>query len=149
MELNGWMWIAAGLILAVLEMTVPAFYLLSFGIGAAITGLVSLAAPSISLAVQILCWLFASLWTLYLCLRFLKKEGVLKTTAGQSNDGYLGVVGIIISESGPYKHGRIQFKTPVLSSNDWACVSEQELQAGEEAQVTGINGNTLLVAKKS
>lgn len=145
---QGLTWIAGGLVLSLLEMTIPAFYLLSFGIGAMITGGVALAAPNLALPVQVLCWLFASLWTLYLLLHFFRKGSGLKSTAGQSNDGYLGVTGIIIADSGPYKNGRIRFQTPVLSATEWVCISEQALQAGAEAQVVGISGNTLQVAKK-
>lgn len=141
-------WITAGVLLSVLETTIPAFYLLSFGIGAIITGLVALGAPSLSLTIQILCWLIASVWTLYLCFRFFRKDNGLKSTAGQSNAGYLGIVGVIVEETGPYVYGKIRFQTPVLSSKEWHCMSEQELKAGDEAQIVGISGNTLQVARK-
>ena len=56
-----WVWMAAALLLAIIEVLAPGFIFLGFAIGAAVTGLLLLIAPGIGWTIPILALVFAAL----------------------------------------------------------------------------------------
>ncbi|HCL52571.1 MAG TPA: hypothetical protein DIC37_05365, partial [Pseudomonas sp.] len=60
MELQWWIWLVFGIALTLLELVLPTFFILWFGIGAVLVALVSLAFPGLELAMQGLLWVVLS-----------------------------------------------------------------------------------------
>lgn len=83
-----WVWLAAGLTLAILEILVPGFVFLGFAIGAAIVGLL-LIGPAQLLSAQAILLIFAALSLIaWLVLRriFALPKGQVKTFDHDIND---------------------------------------------------------------
>jgi membrane protein implicated in regulation of membrane protease activity len=55
MVIEWWHWMVRGVGLILLELAIPAFLFIWFGLGAVMVGLVMLAAPSLHLAAQLVC----------------------------------------------------------------------------------------------
>ena len=65
MEMQWWIWLVFGISLILLELVLPTFFIIWFGIGAVLVSLIALAAPSLHLDMQVLLWaLFSSGTTL-------------------------------------------------------------------------------------
>ena len=61
MTLEWWHWEIAGLALVLLELALPSFFIIWFGLGAMLAGLVLLAVPDLALSKQIAAWVIASM----------------------------------------------------------------------------------------
>ncbi|MEX0328847.1 MAG: NfeD family protein [Ruegeria sp.] len=86
--LTWWIWLAAALVLAILEVVLPGFIFLGFALGAAITGILLLI-PGINPALPVLMLIFAALsLAAWLCLRrmFASPHGQVKTFDRDIND---------------------------------------------------------------
>ncbi len=60
MEMQWWIWLVFGVALILLELVLPTFFILWFGIGAVLVALIALIAPSLQLDSQVVLWvLFA------------------------------------------------------------------------------------------
>jgi inner membrane protein len=144
MELLWWHWVVLGLILIGLEMLAPAFFLIWFGLGALLTGLLAALLP-MSFTAQVLLWAVASSAMVAVWLRFFKTP--VRTHAGQAKEGVLGVVGLMtrpVTETG---EGEILFQRPVLGADRWPVVADRPLAAGDRARVVDVLGQTLKVEK--
>jgi membrane protein implicated in regulation of membrane protease activity len=60
MEMQWWIWLLFGIGLILLELVLPTFFILWFGIGAVLVALCALAAPSLQLDMQVLLWVVLS-----------------------------------------------------------------------------------------
>lgn len=65
-----WHWLVAGLVLVGLELVVPSFTIIWFGIGAILVGIVMMIVPAYPLPAQLLTWavvsvLFTVVWFRY------------------------------------------------------------------------------------
>lgn len=84
-----WVWIAAALLLAMVEIVLPGFLFLGFAIGAALVGLVLIAAP-LWLGLPLLLVLFAALSLIaWMVLRrlFSFRRGQVRRVHDDVNDG--------------------------------------------------------------
>ncbi|TXH82606.1 MAG: NfeD family protein, partial [Thauera aminoaromatica] len=61
MFLEWWHWEIAGIALVLLELALPSFFIIWFGLGAMLTGFVLLAMPDLALSQQIAAWIIASM----------------------------------------------------------------------------------------
>ena len=84
-----WVWLAAAIILGILEIAAPAFIFLGFAIGAAITaGVVAIAGASLGAPLTLLIFAILSLMAwLVLQRTFALKKGQVKTFENDINDG--------------------------------------------------------------
>ena len=148
MELVWWHWIALGLLLIGSELLLPAFYLVWFGLGALMTGLIVALLP-IGLAAQLILWCLASMAMVLAWLKFFRNPD--RTRAGQSKEGALGVVGLVTRNVGELGQeigqGEILFQRPVLGSDRWPVVADQAIPAGARARVVDVLGQTLKIEK--
>ena len=92
-EMLWWQWILLGIGLCILEIFLPSFVSLWFGLGAVIVGLIAWVFPEISLPWQILIWILASSMFVFLWFRYFKPSMVDKTKAGISRDAAIGEAG--------------------------------------------------------
>lgn len=82
-----WFWIGFGLIFGILEILLPGFILLGFGIGAMLTGLVMASGLVLSLPKILLVFAIFSLGSWLLLRKFFRaKQGSVKTFDHDIND---------------------------------------------------------------
>ncbi|UFH49333.1 NfeD family protein [Pseudomonas sp. KNUC1026] len=142
MDVTWHYWLVFGLALAVLEIFTGTFALLCFGIGAALVSLVLLLIPSLALWACLLIWLMLSapifagfLW------RARNKPADKRWTADEA----LGEVGLLTVAADAFEKGRVRFQKPILGSDEWPCVADIPIRAGERVRVTAVLGGAMRV----
>lgn len=141
-----WIWIAAGIFIAALELIIPSFTIIWFGLAAVVVGLVSFLAGIHSLSVQLALWAVLSGCFTYFWFRFFRQE--TKTLSGQSKEAIIGRAGIVVRvNETTFPGGFIRFPIAVLGSDEWSYVSDQRLEVGDRAVITDIAGDKLVVRK--
>ncbi len=148
MELVWWHWLALGLLLIGSELLLPAFYLVWFGLGALLTGLVVALVP-LGMTAQLILWSVASTAMVAAWMKFFRNPD--RTHAGQAKEGALGVVGLVTRNVGELGQeigqGEILFQRPVLGSDRWPVVADRPIPAGCKARVVDVLGQTLKIEK--
>ncbi|HQR50362.1 MAG TPA: NfeD family protein [Methylophilaceae bacterium] len=139
-----WAWAILGLVLLGAEMLSGTFYLLWFGIAALCVALLLALWPDAPFSLQLLA--FSVLALTSLTVWKLKYHGkVADLRIGQSHGDAIGQAGRISATVAPEQLGRITFTMPVMGSREWTAVSDERIEAGETAVVSGIEGNYLRV----
>jgi len=146
MQFLWWHWVVLGIVLMLLELAVPAFFLVWFGAAAVILGGVLLVLPSLPLAWQIVVWIVCSLAFIWLWFRVFK-PGMHKTRAGMSKGAMVGEIGLVIRDMRPFEKGQIRFQKPMQGDEVWEATAEVEIRTGERVRVLDVEGNTLKVGK--
>ena len=146
MQFLWWHWVVLGIALMLLELAVPAFFLVWFGLGALIVGVALLAVPALSFAWQVLAWIGCSLAFIWLWFKVFK-PGLYKTRAGMSKGAVLGEIGLVIRDIRPFEKGQIRFQKPVLGDEVWESIADEEIKTGERVKVIEVEGNILKVGK--
>ncbi len=141
-----WIWIAAGLVLAALELVIPSFTIIWFGLAALVVGLASFLLGIHSLPVQLALWALLSAVFTYAWFKFFRQE--TKTLSGQSKEAIVGKSGIVVKVNDATFHGGvIRFPIAVLGSDEWAYISDEPLQIGDRGVIVDIAGDRLVVKK--
>lgn len=144
MELAWWHWWVLGMVLVGLEMTVPTFFLMWFGLGAILVGVVMLfAAPNF--AAQFVLWAASSMAMMGIWLKWFKNPD--RTRAGQAKEGVIGIAGLMTRPVTETDNGEILFQRPVLGADRWPVVADAPIEAGAKAKVVDVLGQTLKVQK--
>ncbi len=146
-EVAYWHWIVFGIGLALLEIFIPSFTALWFGAGAALVGLLLLLFPEMSLTWQVVLWTLMSGLLTWAWFKYLRPLSVDKTKAGLSREAIVGEVGQVLSVPREHRRGVLRFPAPVLGSDEWQFISQDELNVGDRVRVTDVSGNSLIVAK--
>lgn len=146
MQLEWWMWVVGGIVLVLAELVVPSFFIIWFGLGGVLVGLLLLALPDLSPTVQLAAWTLASLAMLGLWLRVFKPS-LHRTRIGQAEGEAIGEIGLLVNAVAPFERGRVRFQRPVLGSEEWACRAESAIAAGERVRVLAVEGSFLKVGK--
>lgn len=146
MQLEWWTWIVGGIALILAELAIPSFFVIWFGLGALLVGLLALLLPGLSLTAQLAIWTFASLAMVVLWFRVFK-PGFHKTRIGTSAGEAIGEIGLLVSAVAPFERGRVRFQRPVLGSEEWICVADTAISAGERVKVIAVEGSFLTVGK--
>lgn len=144
MQTLWWHWVVLGIVLMLLELAVPAFFLVWFGLGAVIVGLLLVAFPFIPLAFQILAWTACSLLFVWLWFKVFKPN-MYKSRVGMARGSLIGEVGLVTRDVRPYEKGQLRFQKPILGDEVWECVADEEIRVGERVRVLEVEGNTLKV----
>ncbi|KAF0164962.1 MAG: hypothetical protein FD157_1643 [Rhodocyclaceae bacterium] len=149
MELAWWHWMVLGLGLGLLELVVPSFFIIWFGLGALLVGIAMLAAPGIAFSTQIVLWTLASVAMTVFWFRVFRKDGG-KTRSGQANE-VLGEIGVLVRAVEPLGvesgRGEVRFQKPVMGSDVWPCLADEAIAAGERVRVLAVDGQLLKVGK--
>lgn len=146
MTIEWWHWMVLGVALVLLELAIPAFFVVWFGLGALIVGVAVALAPSMSLAAQIVVWIGASLAFVFLWFKVFKTH-VHKTRVGLSEGQFAGEVGLVTREIKPFQKGQIRFQKPILGAEAWEAIADEDLPPGERIQVLSVEGNILRVGR--
>lgn len=146
MDLAWWHWIVGGIVLMLTELAVPAFFLVWFGLGAVLVGLMLLVVPSAPLSAQIVAWTLASLLFVWLWFKIFK-PGMFKTRAGMAKGQLVGEIGLVTKPMRPFERGEIRLQKPVAGSETWEALSEEEITIGERVRVLAVEGHILKVRR--
>jgi membrane protein implicated in regulation of membrane protease activity len=140
-----WYWIVGGLVLVLAELVIPSFFIVWFGLGALLTGLLTLAF-GLALTGQLATWTLASLAMVVLWFRVFRQSFV-KTRIGTADGEVIGEIGLLVSAVAPFQRGKVRFQRPVLGSEEWICLADTAIAAGERVKVVAVEGSFLKVGK--
>lgn len=144
MQFEWWYWIIAGLIISMLELMVPTFFLIWFGAGAIIVGLLMLVFD-LSVTAQLVLWAILSVAFTYAWFRFFKNPD--RTKAGLSKEAFIGQTGWLTKEVSEMQKGEIMFQRPILGSDKWPVIADETIHASEKAKIVDVVGQFLKVTK--
>lgn len=146
MDIQWWYWVIAGAALILMELVVPSFFILWFGIGALLVALALWLLPDLSLTAQIGLWSGASLVMVALWFK-LFAGARLKTQSGTAQGEVIGEVGLLVSAVAPFQHGKVRFQKPILGSEQWTCMADEVIPAGERVRILAFDGNSVKVVR--
>lgn len=146
MTIEWWHWAVGGIVLILLELAIPSFFIIWFGLGALLVAVALLLAPALSLTAQLLLWTLASLAMVFLWFRVFRPNRH-KTLIGTASGEVLGEVGLLVGAVAPYAHGKVRFQRPILGAEEWTCLAETAIPAGERVRVVSIEGSYLKVVR--
>lgn len=130
-----------------LELVIPSFTIIWFGLGAVAVSVLMLVLPGMPVWLQILLWAFSSVAFTIMWFKYLKPNGD-RTNAGLSKGGIVGETGIIIRGTrDSYSKGVVRFRISILGADEWSCYSDDLLAEGDNVRVEDIEGQILKVTK--
>ncbi|WP_037493720.1 NfeD family protein [Sneathiella glossodoripedis] len=141
-ELGYWSWWTLAIILVILEIFAPTFFLLWLGVAAALVGFAVLFFPSMSWEYQWGLFALFSIVSLLLARMFLKRNPGVEDNFKLNQRGaqYVGRTFTLV-EAIDNGRGKIH-----VDDSQWT-VSGPELPAGSKVTVTGHDGTLLIVDK--
>ena len=141
-----WHWVLGGLGLVLLELALPSFFVIWFGLSALLVGLSMLVLPTLSLTAQIALWIITSVVMVVLWFSVFKRSQH-KTLIGTAAGEVIGEVGLLVSAVAPFQRGKVRFQRPLLGAEEWVCMAESAIAAGERVRVVSVEGSFIKVAK--
>ena len=141
-----WHWVLGGLGLVLLELALPSFFVIWFGLSALLVGLSVLVLPTLSLTAQIALWIITSVVMVVLWFSVFKRSQH-KTLIGTAAGEVIGEVGLLVSAVAPFQRGKVRFQRPLLGAEEWVCMAESAITAGERVRVVSVEGSFIKVAK--
>lgn len=144
--LQWWHWVVFGIALTLAELAIPSFFIVWFGLGALLVGLLLVVVPELSLTAQLALWTLASIAMVALWFRVFR-PGLQRTRIGQSDGEIIGEAGLLVADVAPYSRGRARFQKPLLGSEEWACIADEEIAAGQRVRVVSVEGSFLKVTR--
>jgi len=136
-----WIWIAAGILLMIIEIMTPGFIFFSIGIGAIVAGLLGF----LNLPAQLLVFVVTSLVSFLLMKKFAKF--LLRPTNVDTNIfALIGKTGIVTQTIFPLKKGYVK-----IEGEEWSAVAEDHDEAINEdtmVEIVKTEGNKVIVKKK-
>ncbi|HBX99217.1 MAG: hypothetical protein CMQ48_00680 [Gammaproteobacteria bacterium] len=142
-----WHWIVFGLALMVTEIFLGSFFIFWFGAAATFVGLLLVPFPELSETTQIMIWAITSTAFALAWFKIIKPLNVDKTKAGLSREALVGEIGQVLKVPTGEKRGKVRFPAPVLGSDEWLIISQDELNIGDRVSVVDLSGNSLIVKK--
>jgi inner membrane protein len=143
-----WHWLTLGLILIMAELFIPSFTIFWFGLGGLLVGVILWIIPETNLNWQLFIWAVASSGFTFLWFKLIKPRMIDRTKAGLSREAVLGESGQVIAVPLTEKRGTVRFTTPLLGSDEWPFICEQETALGDRVFIKDVSGNTLIVEKR-
>ena len=140
-----WHWVAFGLCLSMLELLMPMFFVLWFGAGAVVLGILLFIVPSLSLTTQLVLWTCFSSGLAVLWFRFFRNHAA--PAIGSATAHIAGESGVLIETLLPDARGHVRFQKPILGAEVWECYADEEIAAGERVRVAAVQGNFMKVEK--
>lgn len=142
MELVWWHWFVLGLVLIALEILTPTFFLIWFGLGALLTGIVVWLAV-LGLAAQVLIWSASSLIMMAIWLKYFRNP--MDTRPGLAKESVLGTTGLVTRAVSEMSQGEIMFQRPVMGADRWPIIADAPIGVGKRARVVDVLGQILKV----
>ena len=142
-----WAWGILGLILIAIEMTSGTFYILWLGISALCMSVALFLFPDMSAVMQFFMFAALSLSSMAIWKLNYKKSGP-DLRVGQSSGDEVGRVGTIIEPVSAKQNGKIRFAQGVMGSREWTAIANEDIEAGADAVIIGVEGNAMRVQRK-
>lgn len=139
--LEYWVWVAMGIVLALLEIVMPAFFVLLFGLSAVVVGIITFLNSDISLQMQLLVW--AVLGGVATVLWFKVFRPTVRPVLRE--EAVVGQIAMVVADITPARPGRIRFTIPVLGEPEWDASASASIPTGERVSVIGIQNHLLVV----
>ena len=138
----GWLWIYAGLVLALLELATPGFILCFFGLAAATVGALRFVfGEAFDMTWQLAAFSVLSILYIVLLRRFLKKIFVgEKEGASGLKSEFVGRAGRVTEAVEPPKTGRV-----LIGDAEWTATADSPLAAGAPVRVVAQQNLTMKV----
>lgn len=146
-EILYWYWIVFGIAVMLLEIALPSFTALWFGAGAVLVGILLYLFPGMSTTTQIVLWTVLSSSLTWLWFKYLRPLAIDKTKAGLSREAIVGEVGQVLAPPMEHRRGTLRFPAPVLGSDEWLFITQDDVVAGDRVRVVDVSGNSLIVSK--
>lgn len=143
-----WYWLAFGMALMAVEIFLPSFTALWFGVGAIVVGVLVLLFPDLTLTRQVLVWAVASAAFTFAWFRYFRNRSPDRTKAGLGREAVLGETAMVVIAPVGEKRGTLRFATPKLGSDEWQFICKQAVAEGDRVIVDDVSGNTLIVSKR-
>ena len=145
MRIEWWYWVIAGFCLIGVELILPSFTIIWFGMGALVVGVLSGLWPDLSLVGQIVLWPLASIGFSAMWFKYLKPKGN-RPLVGMTKEGIVGETGVIVCGTEDSNgEGIVKFRVSVLGTYEWACYSSEALHVNDRVRVIDIEGQILKV----
>jgi len=144
-----WAWAVLAAILLAVEISVTGtLFSLWFSISALCVAALLWLFPGMPYAVQFIVFAVLSLGSLAIWRRYYKKTDA-DYHVGQAQGEEIGRTGTVIKATGPAHSGTIKFAQGLLGSREWVAFSDEPIEAGSNAEVVAVEGNTLRIAKNN
>lgn len=143
MQPEWWHWVVIAVILALLELAIPAFVLIWFALGALLVAF-SVLLVSLPFTGQLAVWLAASVVMVLLWFKVFKPERY-KTRIGTADANVVGEIGLLARAVAPFDKGEVRFQKPLLGADAWPCIADHPIAAGERVKVIAVEGSLLKV----
>jgi inner membrane protein len=145
MQLNtpSLLWFLAGVVLFLLELSMPGFVLFFFALGAWVTAVAAWLSP-LSLNGQILLFIIASLISL-VALRRVMRRMFVGRKGGERQDSVVAEAGtrvVVVVDINPPAEGRVKY-----SGSTWRARADMKIAAGEVAEVVEQDGLLITVQR--
>ena len=137
-----WHWWLLGLVLVVVEMVAPGFFLLWIGLAAGFTGLILLLVPSLSWQVQFLIFGVLAIGSV-MAGRYYIRRNPIETDDATLNRRGSQYIGRVITLDEPIVNGLGKVKV----GDGWWRAQGPDLPTGERVKVVGVDGTMLKVEK--
>ena len=147
LPLEYWHWIVFGIVMIVAEMFLGSFFIFWFGAAAVFVGLLLLLPIELSETTQIIIWAITSAAFALAWFKLIKPLNVDKTKAGLSREALVGEIGQVLKVPTGENRGTVRFPAPVLGSDEWLIISQDDLEIGDRVSVVDLSGNSLIVKK--
>lgn len=137
-------WFLLGLVLFLLELVIPGFFIFFFGLGAWITALVCLIwEPGTNL--QIIIFAVTSVLSLIALRRIIQEKFFYSkgNLSEEVEDEFTGKEALATTDIGPDKKGKAEFK-----GTTWKAESKSEIKEGQTAIIIEKENFTLIVKPK-
>jgi inner membrane protein len=148
MQAEWWQWAVAGIVLILAELAIPAFVLIWFGLGALLVALVVAVFGLQDITAQLGFWLVISVALVALWFKVFRPDSH-KTRIGMSEPAMVGEVGLLTTTVSPFARGEVRFQKPLLGTDVWPCIADEEIRPGERVKVVSVEGSLLKVRKTS
>ena len=142
-----WHWIVFGIALMLFEIFLGSFFIFWIGAAAVVVGLLLIPLPAITETAQIIMWAVSSTAFAFAWFKLIKPLNVDKTKAGLSREALLGEIGQVLKIPNGEKRGKVRFPAPLLGSDEWLIISQEDLDIGDRVSVVDLSGNSLIVKK--
>ncbi len=137
-------WFFAGLVLFLLELVIPGFFIFFFGLGAWVTAMVCLIGEP-GTNIQIIIFAVTSVLSLVALRKMIQRKffDSKNNLSEDVEDEFTGKAGIVTALIGPDMKGKVEFK-----GTTWDAESKSEIKEGQRVTIINKINFTLIVEPK-
>ena len=138
-------WFFAGLVLFLLELVIPGFFIFFFGLGAWVTAMVCLIGEP-GTNTQIIIFAVTSVLSLVALRKMIQRKffDSKNNLSEDVEDEFTGKAGIVTALIGPDMKGKVEFK-----GTTWDAESKSEIKEGQRVTIINKINFTLIVEPKN